>query len=137
MVVPAAGVPPQLVLVTVGADVDDVLGALGVEDVPDGGGVGQVGRAGSCAQVMVVPAAGVPPQLVDMLVDAGVDDMLGVLGVEHVTGYSNESRFGRAGGSGQVVVVPAVAIPPQLVDVRVVAASVHDVLGALGAKHVA
>ena len=87
-----------------------------------------------------MPAVDVPPQLVDMVVGAGVHGVLGALGVKHIAGrHRRESRVRRAGDCGQVAVVPAVRVPPQLLhrDVPTNTSGVDDVLGALGVKHIA
>jgi hypothetical protein len=80
-----ASAPPQFVNVGVRADVDDVLRALRLEGVAGRpaviGGVRGWGT-NDCTEVVVVPAAGVPPQLVHMAVRSDVDDMLGALGIE-------------------------------------------------------
>src|SRR5256885_2096643 len=57
--------PPELVDVAVRTAVDDVLGALRVEHVARGRTSGRR-RAGGAAQVAVMPAGVVPPELVDV-----------------------------------------------------------------------
>src|ERR1700760_3616990 len=65
-----------------------------------------------------------PPQLVDVVVAAAVEHVLGALGNEHVPG-GGSCGGGRPGGRAEVVGVPAGAVPPQLVDVVVAAAVEH------------
>ena len=85
--------------------------------------------SGPCAGL--VPAAAVrswrcqpeivPPQLLDVVGAAGecdIDDVLGELRVGHVGGRRGVRRW-RARGDSQVVVMPAVNVSPQLVDVAV------------------
>src|SRR5947207_42911 len=77
--------PPQFVDVAVIPLVDHVLGALGGERIAVG--VGEVGCrwcAGGRAEVVVMPAVGIPPQFVDVLVAASVDHVLSALGHEDV-----------------------------------------------------
>jgi hypothetical protein len=84
----------------------------------------------------------VPPQLVDVRIDAPIQDMLGRIGyagcrVERVSPHTcAEVRERRAGERGEIFDVPAGRVPPELVDVPV-GADVVDVPGALPGEDVA
>src|ERR1700722_3260484 len=85
-----------------------------------------------------------PPQLVDVIVGAHVNDVLGALVLEWVAqqGVADQAVHLRgAGRCGQVIVVPTVGVPPQLVNavwvISVGAGNVDDMLGALGVEHIA
>src|SRR5262249_48797782 len=124
VVMPAvAAVPPKLMDVGL-AYVIHMLGFLGIEHVSNRIGDGTVGRrsASSYGQVAVMPAvAAVPPKLMDVVILAPVIHMLGALGIEHVSRHPEYASAvcealceGSARGSGQIVVMPAVAVPPKL-----------------------
>src|ERR1700758_321784 len=82
----ASCLPPQFIDVpVVGSLVEDVLGALLVERVCGGRGLRFRGADGG-ADVAEVPSIAVPPQLLDEAVCGLVEDMLGVLGREYITG---------------------------------------------------
>ena len=74
------------------ADEEDVLGSLaGVSE--SGRVAGGQRRTGYPVQVVVVPPGRVPPQLVDVRIDAPIQDMLGRIGyagcgVERVSPYA-------------------------------------------------
>src|SRR5215216_5876793 len=83
-----------------------------------------VRRPRSVGEVVVVPSS-VPPQLVDVVISAAVDYVLGIV-TEDIAGWVPD-RHRRAGSVGEVVVVPS-SVPPQLVDASILS-RVHYVLG--------
>src|SRR5262245_2833603 len=103
----------------VGRSIGDVLGAAEiVEDVAHRV-CGRERRAEPRDQVVVIPsAAGYPPQLVDMAIGAEIDDMLCVLGVEHVASGIADGRNRRASDGREVAAVMPVpsAVSPKLTN---------------------
>src|SRR5207248_6189265 len=92
-------------------------------------------------EIIAVPACVVPPQFLQgqrrgLAVNKScVHDMLGALQVENVA-CRGRREVRRPGSSREVVVVPAVGVPPKLMRMPVVAVGVHHVLSALGFKHI-
>ena len=134
IVMPAAVVPPKLMDMVVDAQVIHVLSTLSRKYIPRYVPVNlRVGSACCDVEVIVMPAAVVPPKLVDMVVDAYVRNMVGALSFERVP-CRVASGFCRSGDGGQIVVMPAPVVPPELVDIA--SREVYDVhvLGALASE---
>ena len=90
------------------------------------------GSAGGVSQIIVMPAAGVPPKLMDVLIVAYVRNVLGALSVEHPPCRAATGLWSRGNG-GQIVVMPAPVVPPVLVDISNRVYNVH-VLRALAGE---
>jgi hypothetical protein len=116
---------------TVGVSIDDMLATKSVESKP-ARSAPSGGRSRGDSQVAVMPRAGVPPQFVDMGVDAAKNDVLS--SGEHVS-VCLVISVGSTGGIGQVVVMPTIAVPPKLMDMTVNTHVVH-VLRTLRGKYV-
>src|SRR5262245_570187 len=122
---PAVTVPPEFVDVTVApkrlADrsVDRRLGALAREYVTAQIPECQKWRTGRGGQIVMMPAVAVPPEYVDATSQARrVKDMFRTLRKERVTRQIAKTAW-RTGRGGQIVMMPAVTVPPEFVDVTV------------------
>src|SRR5439155_363314 len=112
-----------------------VLSFLRVEHV-SGRRPRSVRSASRVAEIDVVPTRGLrPPQLVDVVVDAPIEDVLGALQIEHVAVRPVDS-VRSASRTAEIDVVPTRGLrPPHLMDV-VVHAPIDDVLAFLRVEHV-
>src|SRR5208282_4421555 len=122
---PPMAVPPEFLDIAIDVWNIHVLRALRGECVADRAACKTYwGAAGSLHQVLVTPPMAVPPELVDA--PAKIDYMLAAK--KHVSNGGIASGSARdAGCGGQVMMMPARAIPEQFMHV-VVAGVVGDVL---------
>ena len=79
---PTTSIPAKLMDVVVAAPEEDLLGA---GKHKSGGLATRVGCARYCCQVIVMPAVAVPPQLMNIVVQAKVIQVLSALSGEHVS----------------------------------------------------
>jgi hypothetical protein len=138
VVAPAAGFPPEFVNVAVHPNIVHVLSGLVGEDVPDRAAAGGGRRGARCRRdVVVMPGTVLPPELVHAKIARDVVEVLRAFGIEDERAWSLDKGERRAGDRiGQVVVMPAAAVPPELVHVAVVG-DVEHVLRTLGGKDAA
>src|SRR5437762_1613891 len=65
---------------------------------------------------MMMPTIPIPPQFMNMAITGNVIHMLGALEIEHIGSRRNCDRQRTSSRARQVMVMPAIILPPEFVD---------------------